>query len=92
MASFLLQTCRYRKAIELFTECLMLARNSGDKEKEASVLHMLGNWAFSRFDYSEAKILFESSAALWGEMGKRKQETNALVRLGDSCKLIEEYE
>ena len=54
VASFLLQTCRYRKAIDLFTECLMLARNIGHKEKEASVLHMLGDWAFSRFDYSEA--------------------------------------
>ena len=77
---------------EEINEVFLLARNSGDKEKEALVLHMLVDWAFSRFKYSKAKRLLERSAALWGEIGKREQESIALVRLGDLCKSDEEYE
>ena len=183
VASVLLQTCRYRKAIELFTECLVLlnkhasklktetsngfsalvyhrlfhlyclvgdytnaiknrekaiaiyhqmgdsesaaklfgklsneympktndvpdneledddidkvftmARNIGNKEEEAILLHMAGNWAFSKFEYSNAKSLLERSLALWQEIGKRQKESETLVLLGDLCKSVEEYE
>ncbi|XP_022802833.1 G-protein-signaling modulator 1-like [Stylophora pistillata] len=71
---------------------LSLARNVGDKVKEACVLNMCSQMALSRFEYFKARPLLERLAELYGDFGDRKQERLTFDRLGDLCKSLEEYD
>jgi tetratricopeptide (TPR) repeat protein len=72
----------YRQAIDLFTQALAIARETGDRGGEGSALGGLGTCYVSLGDYRQAIDLFTQTLAIARETGERRNEANALGYLG----------
>ena len=61
VASVLLQTCRYSKAIELFSECLVFGNEHASKIKEAGLLEEIGDLYRLTDEQVKAKERYEEA-------------------------------
>ena len=90
LASVLLQTCRYRKAIELFTECLEFL-NKHASSLEAETLKRLSALVYCRlsqtyFHIGDSKNWFENrekASALYPQMGDGESSAECFAKLRD---------
>jgi predicted ATPase/transcriptional regulator with XRE-family HTH domain len=66
----------------LLEQCLLLARQGGDRHMVAGALRVLGNTAHVQGDFAAARSLYEQSLALSRELGDQPRIALALVELG----------
>jgi tetratricopeptide (TPR) repeat protein len=72
----------YRQAIDLHTQALAIARDSGDRYGEGSALANLGNCHDSLGDYRQAIDLYTRRLTIARDTGDRQGEGVALTGLG----------
>lgn len=97
VASFLLQTCRYAKAIELFSECLVVLQKNSSKLKEnklnefRALIHChLFKVFFLVCDYEKAIHNGEKAFPLYEQMGDFEGAAGLLEKIGDVYSLTGE--
>jgi len=56
-------------AKRLYNECLALAREAGNREREATALYNLGIHNWTRGDYAQAKIFYQAGLEIDRELG-----------------------
>jgi tetratricopeptide (TPR) repeat protein len=72
----------YRQAIDLHTQALAIARDTGDLQLEAAELEGLGNSHFRLGNYWQAIDLYSEALAIARDIGDRESEAIALGGLG----------
>jgi tetratricopeptide (TPR) repeat protein len=72
----------YRQAIDLHTQALAIARDTGDLQLEAAELEGLGNSHFRLGNYRQAIDLYSEALAIARDIGDRESEAIALGGLG----------
>ncbi len=72
----------YRQAIDLHTQDLAIARDTGDRWSEAAALTNLGNCHLDLGDYRQAIDLCTQALAIARAIGARRSEAAALGNLG----------
>ena len=97
VASFLLQTCRYAKAIELFSECLVVLQKNSSKLKKnklnefRALIHChLFKVFFLVGDYEKAIHNGEKAFPLYEEIGDFEGAAGLLEKIGDVYSLTGE--
>ena len=75
----------------LLEQCLLLARQCGDRRLVAGALRWLGNTARAQGDCAAARSLYEQSLALSRELGDSPHIALALVELGDLALMGADY-
>ena len=98
VASFLLQTCRYTKAIELFSECLVLLQKHSSKLKKKklnefrALIHCkLLKVFFLVGDYENAIHSGEKAFHLYEQIGDLEGTAGLLEKIGDVYRLTGEW-
>jgi tetratricopeptide (TPR) repeat protein len=71
------------KAIELYKEALVIAREKGDRGDEGNALCNMGNAYAALNDARKASELCEQALIIFREIGDRRGEGNALGNLGN---------
>ena len=93
VASVLLQTCRYRNAIDIFTECLVLLKRLKTENLNgfyALVFHRLFYLYCLVGDTNDAIHNGEKAIHIYHEMGDSKSAAELLVKFGDQYQLAGE--
>ena len=93
VASVLLQTCRYRNAIDIFTECLVLLKRLKTENLNgfyALVFHRLFYLYCLVGDTNDAIHNGEKAIHIYHEMGDSKSAAELLVKVGDQYQLAGE--
>ena len=72
----------YRQAIDLYTQALAIARDTGKRQGEASALGGLGICHHCLGDYRQAIDLHTQALAIARDIGNRRGEASALGNLG----------
>ena len=72
----------YRQAIDLYTQALAIARDTGNRQGETSALGGLGICHQRLGDYRQAIDLHTPALAIVRDIGNRRGETSALGNLG----------
>ena len=72
----------YEQAIELHTEALVIARNTGNRYLECVTLSSLGGCAYNLADYWRAIDLHTQSLTIASDTGNRYVEVSELCNLG----------
>jgi len=80
------------KAIEHFDKALKIAKENGDKEKEASWLNNLGGIRWDLGERQAAKKLFENALAIASEIGDKQGEGTYLANLGNTYRELGQVE
>ncbi|HEV3291613.1 MAG TPA: tetratricopeptide repeat protein, partial [Streptosporangiaceae bacterium] len=91
-----LANCRYRlgdyrQAIDLYTQSLAIARDTGDRQSEAAALGNLANCHQSLGDYRQAIDLYTQSLAIAHDTGDRQSEGAALGNLANCRYRLGDY-
>ena len=81
----------YRQAIDLHTQALAIARDTGNRRVEGSALGNLGNCHESLGDYRQAIDLHTQALAIARDTGDRQGEANALGNLGNCHYRLGDY-
>ena len=81
----------YRQAIDLHTQALAIARDTGNRRVEGSALGNLGNCHDSLGDYRQAIDLHTQALAIARDTGNRRVEANALGNLGNCHANLGDY-
>jgi len=72
----------YRRAVDLYTRALAIARETGNRRGEGSALGNLGGCHYSLGDYRLAIDLYTRALAIDRDIGNRQGEGNRLAGLG----------
>ena len=72
----------YRQAIDLHTQALAIARDTGDRQGEGAALGNLGLCHYSLGEYRQAIDLHTQALAIARDIGDRQGEGTALGNLG----------
>ncbi len=81
----------YRRAIELYRQCFVIARELGNRRGEGHDLGNLGNAYHALGEYEEAIESYEQSLAIAREVGDRKGEGTALCNVGIAYYSLRDY-
>ena len=73
----------YRRAIDLYSQALAIARDIGDRQGEGNPLGNLGLCHYSLGEYRRAIDLYTQALAIARDIGDRQGEGNALGNLGN---------
>ena len=97
VAAFLLQTCRYAKAIQLFSECLVILQKHSSKIKEnqlnnfyALIYRNLFKAFFLVGDYQNAIDNGEKAFLLYEQIGDVEGAAGLLEKIADVYRLTDE--
>ena len=79
------------KAIEKYTEALVLLRAAGERKSEAAVLHRLGDTLIAVGDQKKAVESFIQELAIRRELADTEGEANALNSIGLCYRAAQDY-
>ena len=82
----------YERAIDLHTQALAIARDTGNRQNECAALGNLGLCHSRRGEYERAIDLYTQSLAIARDTGDRQNEGAALGNLGTCRSNLGEYE
>jgi tetratricopeptide (TPR) repeat protein len=72
----------YERAIDLHTQALAIARDTGDRQNEGTALGNQGNCRYMLGEYERAIDLHSQAPAIFRDIGDRQNEGAALCSLG----------
>ena len=81
----------YRQAIDLYTQALAIARDTGDRRGESAALGNLGVCHRVLGEYRQASDLLTQALAIARDTGDRPNESTILGILGESHRVLGEY-